>query len=660
MPRLAMLLALIPILALAADARSEVSLHPLFQSEMVLQRDTEAAVWGTAAPGEVVTVRGSWSPQKVSAAAGEDGAWSVALPTGPAGGPHTVTIAGADEIVLTDVLLGDVWICSGQSNMEMAFSWHAGVLNHEEEVAAAYHPRIRLFDVARKHSPTPVAGLKGSWSTCAPETIKGFSATAYYFAREVQRHTKIPIGLIGSNWGGTRCEAWTSRDTLEPEFPEFADALAISRALTDDPGKADAERAKRQIVWWDKLAAADPNTAANTKPDTNDSAWSTIDVPGLWEQTDLGAYDGVVWFRREVDVPPAWAGRALTVELGPIDDMDTTWWNGVKIGGLETPGSHATPRAYTVPIGATRPGRNVLVVRAVDTGGAGGFSGEPSALTLAPSGAGDERNVAPIPLAGVWKTMKSAGMAEAGRFPSGGSFHHNAPTALFNGMIAPLVPFGIKGAIWYQGESNRGEPLRYRRLFPAMIEDWRRHFGQGAFPFFFVQIAPFGYGGDTGQAARLREAQLLTLGLENTGMACTMDIGEVRDIHPRNKRDVGRRLAFAALAKTYGMEVPFSGPHFRGYRAEGAAMRLLFDHADGLNNGGGGDAALSCFTIAGEDKVFHPATAVIDGESIVVSSPAVEKPAAVRFAWGAADMPNLKNGDGLPASSFRTDGWEDV
>jgi len=456
---------------------SAQGLSPLFGDHMVLQRETGAPVWGNTDPGTEVTVTASW-PGAVAQTATADtrGDWRVVVRTPSAGGPFALTArAGDDETVVSDVLIGEVWICSGQSNMEWRVTQSKDA---DAEVAAADHPMIRFFDVPRTTSGSPAATCGGTWRAVSPQTVGGFSAVGYYFGRELQGELGVPVGLIGSNWGGTVAEAWTSAETLRGVFPEF----------------------------------------------------------------------------------------------------------GGKLDSLEQ------------------------------------------------------------------------GVADASS--SGGKkLNQNTPTVLFNGMIAPLVPFAIRGAIWYQGESNRTRAYQYRSLFPAMIADWRAHFGRGDFPFYFVQIAPYGYRGDTGQAAELREAQAMAQSVRNTGMAVTMDIGNPKDIHPANKQDVGRRLALCALGQTYGEGVEWRGPTLRSTEVAGSTIRLNFDHAAGLTAGGGQP---TCFTIAGKDQVFHPAVAVIEGEAVLVRSPAVGEPVAVRFAWGAADQPNLRNAAGLPASSFRTDDWAGV
>jgi sialate O-acetylesterase len=541
--------------------------------------------------------------------------------------------------------------------MEWSVGPHVGngIANHQQEIADASWPKLRLFAVQRNASIAQSLDCQGSWSTCSPETVTPWSATAYFFGRELVRELDVPVGLIQTCWGGTVAEAWMSPWALE-RFGEFGPALDRLAAAQRDPQAAADTVAAKQAAWWEQLDARDPGSAAGgwMDPELDDAAWRAVPVPATWSGGGLERFDGAVWYRRVVDLPAAWEGRGLELALGPIDDMDTTWFNGRRIGGHESDGQHQTPRRYEVPGELVRAGANVIAVRAVDTGGPGGIYGRPEQLTL--SVAGDP----PLPalsLAGEWRLKPGAALVDVGEWPSSGWFHQDYPTALFNGMIVPILPYAMRGVIWYQGESNRTRAAQYRELFPALIEDWRSLWGLGDFPFYFVQIAPFGYGGDTGQAAELRDAQRLALRVPSTGMAVTMDIGNPADIHPANKQDVGARLALWALAKDYGREgLVYSGPLYRSMKVDGASIRLSFDYvADGLMSGGGDPTH---FTIAGADRVFHPASARIDGDEIVVSSDAVPEPVAVRFAWEAAAEPNLFNSAGLPASSFRTDDWE--
>jgi sialate O-acetylesterase len=458
--------AILLVLALVtAPALADVRLPSVFGDHMVLQRELAIPVWGWADAGERVVVE--LADQRAEATADADGRWSVKLGPLPAGGPHEMAVVGGNQVTLHDVLIGEVWVCSGQSNMQ--FSVRAA-LSSTEEIAAAIQPKLRMFTVKRVPHDAPQDDCEGSWAVCTPETAGSFSAVGYYFARALVGDLKVPVGMLHTSWGGTLCEAWTSDEALR----------------ANDDFQAIIER------------------------------------------------------------------RATT--KGP----------------------------------------------------------------------------------------------------------QNRASALYNGMLKPLIPYGIRGAIWYQGESNLSRAFQYRTLFPTMIRDWRKCWGQGDFPFLFVQLAPYRYNGqDQRNCAELWEAQFKTLALPNTGMAVTVDIGDLRDIHPKNKQDVGRRLALWALAKTYGKKIECSGPLYKSLQIEGDAVRLTFDHL------GGGlasrdDKPLTDFTIAAKDQQFLPATAVIDGDQVVVQSPAVKKPLAVRYGWYDSAQPNLINKTGLPASPFRTDDWPAV
>ena len=630
---------------------ADVRLPSVISDNMVLQQSTNAPIWGWAAPGATVRVSGSWSDTIVTATADADGKWLVKLPTPAAGGPYTVTVVSGDTVTLQNVLIGEVWVCSGQSNMEWCINY--GIDNGEAEAAAANFPRIRLFDVPHTIATAPADNCEGAWVECDPQTVRGFSAIGYFFGRELHRELNVPIGLIGTNWGGTVAEAWASAETLH-QLGEFEDGLAFVQRERDDPGAAAKAAETARQRWWGGIEKYDAGTAEHWEtPDFVDSAWATMAMPSLWNGDELDAFDGLLWYRTEVELPADWAGKALTLELGAIDDMDTTYFNGERIDGREGPGFHNVPRKYEVPGDVVRAGRNVIAIRALDTGGPGGFSGKPEEVRLLGPG-GAERK-----LAGQWRFHVGAALAKLPPWPAAiAGLHANLPTVLHNGMLRPLIPFAIRGAIWYQGESNRTRAAQYRKLFPALIADWRRLWEQGDFPFYYVQIAPYGYRFDTGDAAELREAQMMTLATPNTGMVVTMDIGNPADIHPRNKVEVGRRLSLWALSQTYGRDgIIYSGPLYREMTVEGSAIRLFFDHADGslVAGGGGGDAKLTHFEIAGADGEFVAAEARIDGETVVVSSPTVAAPVAVRYAWGTADEPNLKNAAGLPASSFRTE-----
>ncbi len=639
----------------APAARAAVRLPALVGPHMV--RDTKLPLWGWAASGEKVTVtfRGKTYP----ATPGTGGRWQATLPPQPAGGPYTLTIKGQNTIELIDILVGDVWLASGQSNMQFKVKDHPGgyqpVQNADQEIAAANWPNLRLFTVAQTVAYRPEAEVPASgWQVCSPATIAEFSAVTYFFGRDLYRQYQVPVGLIADSWGGTPAEAWVSADGLRP-FPEFGARVAEfaerTTALADDQRAFEARQRAFQQYFNTRDQGYLPGGKTWAAPDFDARAWPIMAVPGAWEATPaLAGYDGVVWFRKEIDLTAADAGRALTLALGPIDDADSTWFNGVKVGGTT---GYAAPRAYTVPAALVRPGRNVIAVRVVDTGGGGGFVGNPDALRLTTAGR-------TLSLAGPWQYQVGIDPKDAPQSPIAGGAQ-NAPTTLYNGMIAPVLPFAIKGVIWYQGESNADRAEQYRTLFPALIAGWRTRWGY-AFPFLFVQLANFqpALPQPAGSAwAELREAQAGALRLPRTGMATAIDIGNPDDIHPHNKQEVGRRLALAARRVAYGdRAVVYSGPTYAGMAVAGSAARLKFDQrGTGLV---AKEGALWGFAVARADHQFHWATAQVQGNEVVATSDQVPAPVAVRYDWAANPNGNLYNKEGLPAVPFRTDSWPGV
>lgn len=652
-----MLRAHVVLFALAAAASGpraqELSLPPLLSDHAVFQRGVPMRLWGKAGKGAEVRATTSWG-HEASSLAGADGDFELRLQPPDAPGPHEVTLAsGGAAFILHDIWFGEVWVCGGQSNMEWTLGPGVGrgIADWQREVAAADLPQIRLFDVPNVTSPVVKTECGGEWKVCSKGAAGSFSAVAYLFGRELHRELGVPIGLIVSCWGGTVCEAWTPESTLV-ELGEFTDGLAKVRAARSAP--AGPSLASRQAQWFADLQRKDPGEGGGWMAASfADGEWASVQVPGQWAG-DLANFDGVVWYRRSVEVPASWAGRDLVLSLGPIDDLDTVWLGGERVGGMEAGAPWNTARTYTVPGKLVRGGKTVLAVRVVDTGGGGGFIGAPGQMWLGP--AGDDK--ARVALAGDWRMRKGADMGALGEWPRQDALGPNSPSVLYNAMIAPLARAAVRGAIFYQGESNVGVPVLYRRLFPAMIGAWRSAFDQPTLPFYYVQIAPFDYGAARNvHAAMLREAQAMTMNsTEHTGMAVTMDIGNPKDIHPLDKQEVGRRLSLWALAKTYGRtDIDPEGPTLRQHVVEGDRVRLQFTHARGLTTKDGGPPLN--FTLAGEDRVFHPATASIEGEAVVVHCPEVAHPVAVRYAFSGPDVGNLVNGAGLPASSFRTDDW---
>jgi sialate O-acetylesterase len=669
----------IGIIAFESNA---LELPSIFGDNMMMQQKTEAAIWGKAVAGETIEVTSTWG-EKASAKAKADGKWLTKIKTPVAGGPYEIKIKGKDsEITLKNILIGEVWVCSGQSNMEMPLmGWPPkDTIEHSErEIKNAKYPKIRMFTVTKAVSVKPREDCKGFWEECNPENAKNFSATAYFFGRELHRELGIPIGLIHTSWGGTPAEAWTNSEYLGKvdgfvDFTSNIDELASLEAqynkwLTSHKTltpTGDDEIFGKGVSFNDEkcyLAKFD------------DSRWKTMKLPTLWENTELGIFDGVVHFRKKVNIPESWLGKDLMLELGPIDDIDITYFNGERVGGYEGFGFWTVERKYKIPSKLIKKGENIIVVRVVDLQGGGGLYGKEEQMKIYPVG---EANAKPVSLAGEWKYLPVAeyreGLfyvfgAEKNDFyttrPDFKGVNQYTPTVLYNAMIAPIVPYGIKGAIWYQGESNVGRDQQYKKLFPAMIENWRAAWNRGNFPFYFVQISPYIYDGvDDPVSAKLREAQLATMSsVPNTGMAVTLDIGNVNNIHPANKYEVGRRLALWALAKDYGKQnLVYSGPIYKSMNIQGCRVTLSFDYV-GSGLMAKGDSAnqgiLTGFKVAGADKKFVDAEAYIKGNDVIVYSKEAYNPVAVRYAFTNGSGACLFNKEGLPASSFRTDDWDE-
>jgi len=631
-----------------------IVLHPLFSNNMVLQQQQDIPVWGTAEPGGEVVVKFDGKEKK--GIVGDDGKWQVNLPPVSAGGPYQLIINGEQTQVIENVLVGEVWICSGQSNMEMAVSASWGQIdNDKDEVANANYPDIRLFIVDKKMAETPQENLESDgWKECSPESVPEFSAVAYFFGRHLQSELNVPIGLIETAWGGTLVEAWTSKKTLE-QFPEFTDLVESLTLDTSTDEEKTAAIKKRSNEWPDKIEQIlkDKGTFDNgfQNADFNTDKWKTMKLPTTWEQAGL-EYDGVVWFSKSVNIPKSWKGQDLVLSLGKINDYDITWFNGVKIGrGTDV----SELREYKIPSSLVNTGANKIVVEVLDIGNNGGIYGPAKKMNL--SAKEDS-----ISLVGNWKYNMDPVQIDVSKLPEKPTVNSgaNRPTVLYNAMINPIIPYGIKGAIWYQGESNAERAYQYRTLFKSFINDWRREWNIGDFPFIFVQLANFKdvkeQPGDDSWA-ELREAQTMALELPNTGMAVTIDIGDAKDIHPKNKQDVGKRLALNALAKVYDKDIPFSGPMYASMKVEGNKINLKFTNTDGglkIKNA----SELKGFAIAGADKKFVWAKAEIKGDEIIVWNAKIKKPVAVRYAWASNPVCNLYNGAGLPASPFRTDDWK--
>jgi sialate O-acetylesterase len=642
------------------EAAADVRLPAVIGDAMVLQRNSKIRVWGWADPGEPVAI--AFLGNTVKTKAERSGYWSVSLGPFPAGGPYDMSIVARNSLKLSDILIGDVWLASGQSNMELPLGGFFGlhVDNAEREVAAASYPQIRLLAVQQKTAPRPDSDTTTvGWRAVTPETVGRFSAVAYFFGRELHQKYHVPIGLIEAAWGGTVAEAWMSESALQ-KFPEFAKSTHALAAIKEDTRTAYRNYAQRRTAWYraheqdDRGRVNGRNIWADPKFDS--SAWPTIALPQDFSACgrDFDGFAGTIWYRRSLTVPTNVLGKPLWLSLGLMAYDDVTYFNGQRVGAMQ---GFLKPREYVVPAGHVRAGENTVVVRLTGIN-------EP---TFACTGLfdPDEQMTARIettklPLNGSWSYMPGPDLQDFPRADAvtlAANPSPNAPTTLFNGMINPLRPMRIKGVIWYQGESNADRPIQYRTLFPALINDWRMQWGYD-FPFLFVQLA--GFGPNKAEPAdypwaQLREAQSMSLAVPGTGMASAIDIGNENDIHPSDKQDVGHRLALAAAKVAYDEDVVGSGPTYQSMKTENQQIRLRFSNIgsglsirDKYGYGRG-------FEIAGSDGKYHWAQAMLDGQEIVVSSPLVAHPTSVRYAWSNTPDANLYNREGFPAVSFRTD-----
>ena len=651
------LLTLAAVATLAASATANVKMPSLFTDGMVLQQKTSAPVWGTADPGEKITVSTTWDNKTVSTEAAADGKWMVKVNTPCYGGPYALIINGKNTVFINNVMIGEVWIASGQSNMEMPMNggFYGQILNGPEDIANSTNNEIRIYMAQRNTSFKEESDCEGTWKAASPKNTPLFGATCYYFARKLNEELGVPVGIINTSWGGTPVESWIPQEYIKnvPEYSQIVKDIAVSSPIID-----------KRVEWLNKKPTVsmfprpDLGDSDLAKPDFNDTKWHSMKVPGLWESfNEVRAFDGIVWFRKTIKITPAMAGKELVISLGPIDDGDETYFNGELIGRNN---NYQADRVYTVPADKVKAGKAVIAIRVTDNQGGGGLYGEVSKLKYYTKG--NEKSA--VTLAGMWKYLPIAELSKGKLYKfdiasmeffqrpiSPTDLSEMTPTCLYNAMIAPFVPYGIAGAIWYQGEANVGHAEEYSRTFPLMIKAWREKWNQGDFPFYYVQIAPYDYG-TNGHSEEIREAQRISLSVKNSGMASTIDIGNNKNIHPANKVDVGNRLALWAFKNIYGKDVVCSGPLYKSQEIKGNTIYISFDYADGLNAKGG---TLKGFEIAGKDGKFFPATATIEDGKVKVSSPSVSAPVSARYLWSdCVDQATLYNGAGLPASSFKT------
>lgn len=624
------------------NANTKIWLSPLISDGMVLQREAEVSIWGKAIPKESLML--TFSGKDYNTIVKEDGSWEILLNDLKPGGPYVMTISSAgEEKVVNDVFVGDVWVLGGQSNMQIPISRTLDLF--EEEVRDANYPEIRQFTVPMVydfHAPVDELG-DGNWVPVTPDTVNSFSAIGYFFSKKIYDKYTIPIGLLFTAIGGTPAEAWISENTLT-RFDRFSEIIRMCKEDSYVQGTINKEN-ENNNQWYSELYQADEGLNDKTSPwyseECNDKDWRTIELPASFRGTELESIRGVVWLRKEIYISKNMAGKEGKLVLGTVIDADDTYINGVMIGNT---GYLYPPRRYKIPEGLLKAGKNVITVRTIMTQNIGGFVADmPYFIEL-----GKEQ----IPVSGSWK-YKIGAIIKA-QEPT--TFFQYKPTGVYNGMIYPLRNYAIRGVLWYQGESNTGNPYDYKELFEAVISDWRILWNRGDLPFYYVQLAnhcPWKLEPEVSGWAQVREAQRHLMDIPNTGMAVIIDVGMYNDLHPWDKKSVGERLSLWALNSVYGEENVCSGPIYSRMTVDNNSVTLYFDYiGSGLMVKGD---RLETFEISGADGIFYPADAEISGDNIVVSSKKVSDPERVRYAW--ADNPekaNLYNEEGLPASPFIT------
>jgi sialate O-acetylesterase len=626
--------------------QANVKLPALVSDGMVLQRDSKLIIWGWASPGEKVQVK--FNKRTVSTVTCSEGSWKIALPPMKAGGPYTMEVKGNNTIIINDIFLGDVWFCSGQSNM---------VLNMErvkekypDDIASANFPEIRNFfvpavsDVSSVHKELPA----GKWISSSPENVLGFGAVTFFFARSIYNEYKVPIGIINSSVGGTPIEAWTSEEGLRG-FPQMITRIEKLKDTTYlNPILRSARMSEKPVSFsrsGDK-GMSGPISWYNISyvPE----GWYKYWLPGYWDDQGVKELNGIVWFRKEINIPESMTGKPAKLFLGRIVDADNVYVNGVLSGSITY---QYPPRRYNLPAGLLKQGKNIIVIRVTNYTDKGGFVPDKPYYLVAGRDSIDLRGEWLYKVGQVFRPVTSGSGTGSPVISM-----QNEPTGLYNTMVAPLINYRIKGILWYQGESNTNKPTDYQQLLPALINDWRDKWQQGPIPFIFVQLPNFmevKYLPSESQWAELRSAQLKSLLVTNTAMAVTIDVGEWNDIHPLEKKVVGERLALAARKLAYGDEkIVYSGPVYKSSVKEADSLKIEFDNiGSGLKVNGGGD--LNYFAIAGADRKFVWAEAKIHNNQVIVWSHEIKDPICVRYAW--ADNPagaNLYNKEGLPASPF--------
>ncbi len=668
------LLLLMAAIALSiTTAKADVRLPHIFGDHMMLQQQSTCPIWGWGAPGEKITIKASWGSETITET-NSDGKWEARLTTKKYGGPYTITITGIKTIVINDVLIGEVWLASGQSNMEipmMGWQPQDTILGAHKDIQNANNNNIRFINVKQQAGFEPKEDCDGSWNAITPQTATFCSAIAYYYAQKINSETGIPVGIVNASWAGCNAESWVDIEYLKT-LPEFKDKIA--EYMTSLPLQINLHNwiKKHPVVkpgdnWANEFSAMKFNDEECAKLSFDDSQWQEMRLPCYYDNPEnIGNYDGVVWFRRKVNIPSDWQGKKLILSLGPIDDMDAAFVNGEKVGETMEPGIWNQERKYTIQPGLVRAGEMLIAVRMLDNGNGGGIYGRADLMKIYPEGEEDNPENA-VYIAGFWKYLPTCEYLDdvLYQYDHKTREYYSRPqvdvtlsnktlAANYYGMLKPLMPFKVAGVIWYQGESNIGRAEEYCKLFPTLVQCWRDAFKNQSMKFYYCQIAPYDFG-YASPSYEIREAQRRCMKLMNgVGMASLIDIGRKETMHPVRKREVGERLALWALNDLYGKKCETSGPDFQSMVINKNTIELTFEHAEsGLVAKGG---RLSGFEIGDSRGNFLPAEATISGDKVIVQCPEIPKPKNVRYCWqNYIRTASLFNGAGLPASSFTTE-----
>ena len=632
-----------------------VKLPYFFSENMVLQRQKPIKFWGTAHPKSTFTIEFGGDKKKIETEA--DGKWRISFPAKEAGGPYQLKIGSDSSFSFKNILIGDVWLCSGQSNMEWTLN---RVFNAPYELKNANIPEIRSFTVARVISSDPLSNVSdASWQVSTPENAASFSAVAFFFAKEIYKTQHIPIGIIHTSWGGTAIEPWISIKSIE-QHPDFK-ALA-AKYISENQGNKEIETSqeaysKNTQKWMDDFQKTDAGfTEKWYLPTYSPKNWKTLIAPAYWEDFGLPDFDGIVWLRKEVNVPAQMAGKSLLINLETLKDIDITYFNGKEVGRTSwQPGR----RIYVIPGNLVKTGKNLVAIRLENPNGLGGFTSR-TASDLRLQELAESNNPLIIPLSGDWLFQNSLKVTAYPPKPTDPSENRRKPSVIYNAMIAPFADLGLKGFLWYQGEANASEAGKYSKLLQLLIEDWRKQFNDPELTFLITQLSAYGALTSNpveSQWAELREAQQSALAVTKTGLAVTCDVGNPYDVHPVYKQQVGDRMAAEARRICYGESNLQTSPLYQSMQVDGKKIKIKFKYAEsGLTARNGN---LKGFAIAGADGKYVWASARIEGKEVVVWNDQVAEPKSVRYAWANSPFEsngaNLYNAEGFPAAPFRTD-----